>query len=71
MNAPLEFYKQSMEPSLATTEYLFSFLNGEIESYPICDTLQVDDYSKYNMAGFSQEYTVSAVGCDVQLRSAA
>lgn len=55
MNAPLEFYKQSMEPSLATTEYLFSFLNGVIESYPICDTLQVDDYSKYNMAGFSQE----------------
>ena len=55
MNAPIEFFKQSMEPSLATTEYLFSFLNGEIRSYPVCDTLQVRDYSKYNMAGFSQE----------------
>ena len=55
MNAPLEFYEQSMKDSLSSTEFLFSFLNGEIRSYPVCDTLQVRDYSKYNMAGFSQE----------------
>ena len=55
MNAPLEFYEQSMKDSLATTEYLFSFLNGEIVTYPVCDTIQVSDYSKFNMAGFSQE----------------
>ena len=55
MNAPLEFYEKSMKDSLATTEYLFSFLNGEIVTYPVCDTMQVSDYSKYNMNGFSQE----------------
>ena len=55
MNAPLEFYEQSMKDSLSSTEFLFSFLNGEVISYPICDTLQVHKYSEYNMAGFSQE----------------
>lgn len=55
MNAPLEFYESSMKDSLSSTEFLFSFLNGEVVSHPVCDTLQVHDYSKYNMAGFSQE----------------
>ena len=55
MNAPLEFYEQSMKDSLSSTEFLFSFLNGEVISYPVCDTLQVPKYSEYNMAGFSQE----------------
>ena len=55
MNAPIDFYKNSMEASLKNIEFLFSFLNGEVISYPVCDTLQVHDYSKYNMAGFSQE----------------
>ena len=36
-------------------EYLFNFLNGKVVSYPVCDTLQVAKYSKYNMAGFSEE----------------
>jgi hypothetical protein len=30
-------------------------LNGQIVTYPVCDTIQVSDYSKFNMAGFSQE----------------
>ena len=55
MNAPLEFYEQSMKDSPSSTEFLFSFLNGEVISYPVCDTLQVHKYSEYNMAGFSQE----------------
>ena len=55
MNAPLQFYEESMKDSLSSVEFLFGYLNGEIKSYPICDTLQVHDYSKYNMAGFSQE----------------
>ena len=55
MNAPLEFYEQSMKDSLSSTEFLFSFLNGEVISYPVCDTLQVHKYSEYNMAGLSQE----------------
>ena len=44
-----------MKESLATTGYLFSFLNGEIVTYQVCDTIQISDYSKFNMAGFSQE----------------
>ena len=55
MNAPLQFYEESMKDNLSSIEFLFSYLNGEIISYPVCDTLQVGDYSKYNMAGFSQE----------------
>ena len=30
MNAPLDFYEQAMKESLSSTEFLFSFLNGEI-----------------------------------------
>ena len=55
MNAPRQFYEESMKDSLSSVEFLFSYLNGEIRSYPVCDTLQVGDYSKYNMGGFSQE----------------
>lgn len=55
MNAPIEFYEQSMKDSLASNEFLFKYLNGEVVSYPVCDTLQVHKYSEYNMAGFSQE----------------
>jgi len=55
MNAPRKFYEESMKDNLSSIEFLFSYLNGEIKSYPVCDTLQVGDYSKYNMAGFSQE----------------
>lgn len=36
MNAPLEFYEQSMKESLSSTEFLFSFLNGQIVTYPVC-----------------------------------
>lgn len=55
MNAPRQFYEESMKDNLSSIEFLFSYLNGEIKSYPVCDTLQVGDYSKYNMGGFSQE----------------
>ena len=55
MNAPLEFYEESMKDSLSSIEFLFKYLNGEVISYPVCDTLQVHKYSEYNMAGFSQE----------------
>lgn len=55
MNAPLQYYEESMKDSLASIEFLFSFLNGKIVTYPVCDTIQVSKYSKYNMAGFSQE----------------
>jgi hypothetical protein len=44
-----------MKDSLASNEFLFKYLNGEVVSYPVCDTLQVHKYSEYNMAGFSQD----------------
>ena len=45
------FYGQKME------EYFSSFgkLNGKISIYPVCNTLQVNDYSKYEMKGFNPE----------------
>ncbi len=55
MNAPLQYYMDSMKENLTKIEFLFSFLNGEVVTYPVCDTIQVSKYSKYNMAGFSQE----------------
>ena len=55
MNAPLQYYVDSMKDNLTKIEFLFSFLNGEVVTYPVCDTIQVSKYSKYNMAGFSQE----------------
>jgi multimeric flavodoxin WrbA len=55
MNAPLEFYEQSMKESLSGNEFLFGYLNGEVVSYPVCDTLQVHKYSEYNMGGFNEE----------------
>ena len=35
---------------------IFSSLNGTVELYPACDTLQVQDYSRYSMAGFNEEH---------------
>lgn len=55
MNAPMQYYEESMKVSLESNEFLFTFLNGKIVTYPVCDTLQVSKYSKFNMAGFSQE----------------
>ena len=34
----------------------FKALNGTVEVYACCDTLQVKDYSKYNMASFSEAH---------------
>lgn len=31
-------------------------LNGPAEVYACCDTLQVKDYSRYNMAGFDENH---------------
>ncbi len=46
------WYKAKME------EYLrgFQILNGSMEIYPSCDTLQVNDYTKFNMAGFDEQH---------------
>ena len=56
MNAPQEYYDEELRPYLSDVEALFQMgLHGSIRSYAACDTLQVKDYSKYDMAYFSEE----------------
>ena len=56
MNAPAEVYEKVYEKPM--TEYFgaFHLLNGKVNIIPVCDTLQVKDYSKYEMAGFSSDH---------------
>ncbi|MBR5626295.1 MAG: flavodoxin family protein [Thermoguttaceae bacterium] len=56
MNAELQYYKQVYEQKIQEYFAPFRFLNGNIRFIPVCDTLQVKDYSGYNMAGFSEEH---------------
>ena len=56
MNAPQGYYEQNLRPYLDGVEALFKMgLHGEVKSCAACDTLQVKDYSKYDMAAFSEE----------------
>lgn len=56
MNAPKEYYEKAMRPALEGTERMMAMLlKGEVRSYAACNTLQVDDYSKYAMNGFREE----------------
>ena len=56
MNAPMPYYKQVYESRFQEYFAPFRFLNGNTRLIPICDTLQVNDYSKYDMASFSEEH---------------
>ena len=56
MNAPLQFYKETYEQPFREYFAPFRFLNGRTRLIPVCDTLQVKDYSKYDMASFSEEH---------------
>ena len=56
MNAPQDYYEKQLRPYLSNIEGLFHMgLHGEVRSYAACDTLQVKDYSRYDMAYFSEE----------------
>lgn len=56
MNAGEGYYEQNLRPYLTNVENLFRMgLHGEVKSYASCDTLQVKDYSRYDMAYFSEE----------------
>ena len=56
MNAPQTYYEDNLRPYLTNVEGLFKMsLHGDIYSYASCDTLQVKDYSRYDMAYFSEE----------------
>ncbi len=56
MNATKEHYDAAYDARMK--EYLapLRFLNGQTRIFPVCDTLQVADYSKYEMRGFSEEH---------------
>ncbi len=56
MNAPKAFYESAYKAQMERQIEIFEALNGTVEIYPCCDTLQVADYSKFNMAGFSEEH---------------
>lgn len=56
MNAPKAYFEQSYLGKAKEVEQIFRALNGNVEVYAACDTLQVNDYSKFNMAGFSEEH---------------
>ena len=55
MNATQEFYEKIYRSEVEAYANEFRFLNGEIALYPAYNTLQVNDYSKFNMGSFSEE----------------
>ena len=56
MNAPMQYYRRAYEQRFQEYFAPFRFLNGRTRLIPVCDTLQVGDYSKYEMASFSEEH---------------
>ena len=56
MNAPKTFYNLTYRKKAKEVAQNFKSLNGSVEVYACCDTLQVTDYSKYNMASFNEEH---------------
>ena len=56
MNASEEHYCSAYEQRMREYFSALRFLNGTLSLVPVCDTLQVDDYSKYEMKSFSEEH---------------
>ena len=54
MNAPQAFYQLQYRRKLAGQAEAFRSLNGKVQILTSCDTLQVNDYSKFNMASFNE-----------------
>ena len=54
MNATKAFYNLAYRKKAKEIAESFKGLNGSVEVYACCDTLQVTDYSKYNMASFNE-----------------
>ncbi len=53
MNAPLSFYQLHYKQKMLEQANIFRTLNGKVKVLPCCDTLQVKDYSKFNMGSFN------------------
>ena len=56
MNAPKAFYNIAYRKKAGEPARSFKSLNGTVEIYACCDTLQVKDYSRYDMASFSEAH---------------
>ena len=56
MNAPLGYYRSQYVEKLRDQIDAFRSLNGEVRVLPSCDTLQVKDYSRFNMGGFDEAH---------------
>lgn len=56
MNAPRQYFDAWYQAKARELAQSFSALNGRVELLPCCDTLQVKDYSKFNMAGFDEAH---------------
>ncbi|MBR2779331.1 MAG: flavodoxin family protein, partial [Firmicutes bacterium] len=60
MNAPQMIYDQMYAARMEEQKNIFArSLNGRAELLTSFDTLQVADYSKYSMGGFSEEHKKS------------
>lgn len=56
MNASKAYYKLAYQKKARELAGSFRALNGSVEILPCCDTLQVADYSRYDMASFSEAH---------------
>lgn len=56
MNAPKPYYNMAYKKKAKELMKMFEALNGTVETYACCDTLQVKDYSKFDMAGFDEKH---------------
>ncbi|MBR0463828.1 MAG: flavodoxin family protein [Clostridia bacterium] len=56
MNAPKLYYDLEYRKKAQEIARSFAALNGSVKVYACCDTLQVSDYSKYNMSGFNETH---------------
>lgn len=55
MNATKEFYDKAYKERFGNYAQEFKLLNGNVTLYPCYNTLQVNDYSKFDMSSFSEE----------------
>lgn len=56
MNSPKKYFEKVILPSYRGTEDTIALiLNGRVETLAAFETLQVEDYSKYNMAMFDEK----------------
>ena len=56
MNAPQAYYQLQYKRKLTEQANAFRRLNGKVQTLCSFDTLQVKDYSKFNMASFNAEH---------------